>query len=350
MNGPHFDGESNTGNRSSAVRLGWAALVAFGLLAMTAAAAGAEKEFMPYVQLAPFVVNGKQLAISIHARSSRDRRYAEEFAQDVVRVVYEAATESTGKGLVIIGQKREPHPIFVFRKVLALASEGKLDPAVAARGPELDTMLGHWQTEVHAGKSVSIESDGGVDMEFEQIVTALPLPLEGMGAKLYQLAWAEGFDDAKVEAKLRTLHAADLEGSMFARFDWVFYLPPRGALVEVIDNLIADALKKEDTGFFARMAVKGVMLVVKPKIKQAIEAMRHGMMFSAVLHARTPYDETQVSSLTETYIEVLMPDGKGGAGTEHEQAVKAVSDRLKQFETKTKTETTEAEQPAASAE
>ena len=39
--------------------------------------------FMPYVQLAPFVVNGKQLTISIHARSEKDRRYAEAFAEAI---------------------------------------------------------------------------------------------------------------------------------------------------------------------------------------------------------------------------------------------------------------------------
>ncbi len=87
-------------------------------------------------------------------------------------------------------------------------------------------------------------------MEFEKIITALPLPLEGIGAKLYQLAWAEDFDDAKVEAKLRALHAADLEGSMFAHFDWVFYLPPRNAFDDVLDEIIADALKEEKAGFF----------------------------------------------------------------------------------------------------
>ena len=72
-------------------------------------------DFMPYVQLAPFKVNGRQLAVSIYARSKRDRRYAEDFAEEVMKVVYESVTESTGKGLVIIGRKGEPHPVFVFR-------------------------------------------------------------------------------------------------------------------------------------------------------------------------------------------------------------------------------------------
>src|SRR5687768_5300257 len=68
-------------------------LVEPGVAQSKKAAAGKDADtFMPYVQLAPFVVNGKQLAISIHARSGKDRRYAETFAEEVVKVVYEGVT------------------------------------------------------------------------------------------------------------------------------------------------------------------------------------------------------------------------------------------------------------------
>ncbi|MEJ1972082.1 MAG: hypothetical protein WDM96_06310 [Lacunisphaera sp.] len=117
--------------------------------------------FMPFVELAPFVVNGKQLAISVYARSKRDRRYAEDFAEEEVKVVYESVTESTGKGLIIIGRKGEPHPVFVFRKFLALAKEGKLDPAVAARGPELFSMLDHWKSTADTKDSASCRGHEG---------------------------------------------------------------------------------------------------------------------------------------------------------------------------------------------
>ena len=297
-----------------------------------APAADGRNDFLPLVKLAPFVVNGQQLAVSIHARTNGDRRYAEGFAGEVMKVVYEAVTPETGKGLVIIGQKGEPHPIFVFRKFLALAKEGKLDPAVAARGPELLTMLNHWQHTVDDENSAGGDKgDKGsdVELEFEKIVTALPLPLEGIGAKLYQLAWAEKFDEAKVEAGLRALRAPDLERDWFAHFDWVFYLPPKGAFDRALDELIADALKKEDVGFFARTAVKGVLLVVKPKIRQAIEALRHGVMFMTVVQARTHYAEPEVSELTDAYVEALMPGEKSRGGTEHERAVDAVRERIR---------------------
>ena len=324
--------------------VGWAArrlarglvvLVAAGLLAKSTAAespaaarAKGSDDFMPYVELAPFKVNGKQLAVSIYARSKRDRRYAEDFAEEVVKVVYEAVTESTGKGLVIIGSKGEPHPVFVFRKFLALADAGKLDPAVAARGPELFAMLDHWKHNVDDGKAADAGDKGDVDLDFDRIITALPLPLEGIGAKLYQLAWAEGFDEAKVEARLRALHPADLEGNLFAHFDWVFYLPPRGAFESVLDGIIADALKKEEMGFVARTAVKGALLVVKPLIRRAIEGMRRGVMFSTVVQARTTFNPEEVVALMEAYIDDSLPDHKQGPGTEHERTVRAVRERI----------------------
>lgn len=311
-------------------------------------------EFSRMVRLAPFVVRGQQLAISIHARNGRDRRYAQEFAEEVIRVICESdVTQSTGKGLVIVGARKEPHPIVVFRKFLALADAGQLDPAVAARGPELFKMLDHWQHSSESGREAGEKQGGNVDLEFERILTALPLPLEGIGAQLYQLAWFEQFDDARVEAKLRALRAADLERDLFARYDWVFYLPPKGAFDRVLDELIADALKEEDVGFVGRVAIKGVLLVVKPKIRQAIEGMRKGLLFQTVVQARTRFGDAEVARLMEAYVEELMPDlpdeAKHRAGPEHERAVAAVRGRLEQIRQRTAASRAEAEagQPVA---
>jgi hypothetical protein len=112
---------------------------------------------------------------------------------------------------------------------------------------------------------------------------------------------------------------------MFARFDWVFYLPPRGALEQAIDDVISDALKEEkDLGFFARTAIKGALLVVKPIIRKAIEGMRRSILFSAVVDARTDYDHDGVSALTNAYLNEMMPGQKKRSGSEHERAVNAV--------------------------
>lgn len=306
----------------------------------------ARDDFTPQVRMAPFVVSGQQLTVSIHARSGRDRRYAEAFATEVVKVVYEGVTEKTGKGLVIIGRKAEPHPIQVFRSFLTLAAEGKLDPAIAARGAELDSMLHRWEHVVDA--EPGRKEGGEVDLAFDRIVTALPLRLDGIGAKLYQLAWAEGFDPVKVEARLRGLRVADLDHDLFARFDWTFYLPPRDAFDRVLDQLIADELKEENAGFMARAAVKTVMLAVKPKIRRAIEALRQGLLFQAIVETRTRLPEDDVSALMSAYVEVLMPDDDTPAkGDAHAVAVRAVRERRVALEAKAKAEAeADAEKPS----
>jgi hypothetical protein len=311
-------------------------------------AAPSKDDFSGLVKLAPFVVNGQSLKISIYARNRSDRRYGEQFAGGVATVAYEAVTENTGKGLVIIGAKGEPHPIFVFRKFVALAKDGKLDPVVAAHGPELSRMMDRWEhafDDNKSGQGVKASRHGkdeDLDFDFDKIVSALPLPLEGVGAKLYQLAWEVKFDDAKVEAVLRGLRPGDLERrDLFKPFDWVFYLPPKGAFDQVLDDLIAQALKQEDVGFFARVAVKGALLVVKPKIRRAIESLRQGMMFMTVVEARTPYTKDEVSALTDAYLEEFMPfeskREKTPGANDHERAVYAVRNRLRTIEAKTKT-------------
>jgi hypothetical protein len=306
-------------------------LVLAGLLTARAAAPGPE-EFSRLVKLEPFVVQGKQLTLSIHARSGRDRRYAQGFAEEVIRVVYEAVTPETGKGLVIIGAKGEPHPIVFFRKFQALAAAGQLDPAIAARAPELDALILHWRHSVQSER----KSGDREDLEFERIVTALPLPLDGLGAKLYQLAWVEEFDDARVDARLRALKPADLEQrSLFANFDWVFYLPPKYAFDQVLDDLVSDAMKEEKAGFFARMAVKGVMLAVRPKIRHAIEGVRQGLLFQTIVATRAHLPPDQVDALMDAYVEAVVGDDdevrEKFHGNEHERAVQAVRAALKEL-------------------
>ena len=320
-------------------------LLATGLLFNPAITRGAAtpagtEEFMPLVKLAPFVVKGRSLQISIYARTNSDRKYGEKFAGEVAKVIYESVTESTGRGLVIIGAKAEPHPILVFRRFVALAKEGKLPPEVASHAPELSAMMARWERMLSEdkskdGKGKNGDNDGDMNLDYEKIVTALPLPLEGVGAKLYQLAWEEKFDDAKVEAKLRALQPGDLERrDLFRHFDWVFYLPPKGAFDQVLDDIIAQALKQEDVGFFGRIAVKSVMLVLKPKIRRAIEGMRQGVMFMTVVGAQTHYSEAEVSALTDAYMGAFMPDEKSGGGTDHERAVNAVREKVRAIQEK----------------
>ena len=123
-----------------------ALLLATGLLLNGAFAQGdktpaGKDDFSPLVKLAPFVVNGQSLAVSIHARTKVDRRYGEKFAEEVVEIAYETLGTSTGRGLVIVGADGEPHPIHFFRKFLEMSRAGQLDPGLAEAAGEVDGML-----------------------------------------------------------------------------------------------------------------------------------------------------------------------------------------------------------------
>lgn len=277
-------------------------------------------DFMPAIELAPFVVNGERLSVSILARSKSDRRYAEKFAEEVIEVVYETLENANlGAGLVIIGEKGEPHPIFVFRKFVELARGGALEPHVAAQADGLSKTLQAWEARVRI--------DGGDEMEldFDAIVNAMPLPLEGVGSKLYQLAWAENFDETRVEQRLRSLTAAELAGDELSRFDWVFYLPPRDAFRGVLKSVLPALLKKGQAGFFKRAALRSALVVFAPAVKKAMEALRKGMLFMTVLRARSSYNEDDVMALTGAYTRVLMPDFKFNGATTQQRAIDAIA-------------------------
>lgn len=288
-----------------------------------AAAGKGSTAFGADVQFAPFVVNGEKLSIAIHARTKSDRSYATEFAEKGVRIAYETMAKSTGAGLVIIGHEGEPHPVVVIRKFLAMAAAGELDPAVAARAGELDAKLADWKAIMRMDQVVEDE-ENGLKITFDMIVPALPLPLEGLASKLYQLSWAEGFDATRVERKLRALTPADLESDLLAKYDWVFYLPPRDAYVGVQNTLMKEVMEKEKMGVFKRAAIRSALVVFKPAVKKAVEAFRQGMLLLTVLRARSDWNREDIRLLTEAYTNALMPDFKFNDGSEHERALAAI--------------------------
>ncbi len=281
-----------------------------------------ETTFGADVQLTPFVVNGQKLSISVHARTASDRRYATEFAEEVVGIAYETMGKSTGAGLVIVGREGEPHPVMLIRKFLAMAAAGQLDPALAEKTGEMTALMERWKATLNLDK----DDDGEKEFKitFDMLMPALPLPLEGLGSKLYQLSWAEGFDDVKVEKKLRALTVADLESDALSKYDWVFYLPPRNAYVEVQDQLMKEVMKKEKMGIMKRAAIKSALLVFKPAVKKAVEGFRKGMLFMTVLRARSGWKQDDIKLLTGAYVQVLMPDFKFNGGTERIRALEAI--------------------------
>lgn len=215
--------------------------------------ASAEKVsgFMPYVELAPFEVNGEQLAVSIHARTKSDRRYGAKFAEEVVGVAFQTMEQTTGLGLVIVGRKGEPHPIRVYRQFLAMAEAGQLNAEVAALSSGLTHMLQDWEAKVDFDES----SGDGPNIDFDMVVNAIPLPLEGIGSKLYQMAWADDFDPERLEQRFGSITLEDFASDELARFEWVFYLPPKSAFSEAMKQIVPTMLKESDLGFMQRMAV-----------------------------------------------------------------------------------------------
>ena len=294
----------------------------FAFAEVPSAGSGTNSDFLPEISLAPFVVEGSDLSISIHARSNSDRRYAEKFGEEVVSVAYDTLGDSTGRGLIIVGDKGEPHPLYVFRKFIAMADAGQLQPAVAARAPEVTQILEEWE------KNVNFEEDEeDIPITFDMVVRALPLPLEGIGSQLYQIAWLEDFDVERVELKFHSLTLADFESDQLSRFHWVFYLPPKSAFDQVLKEVLPLVLESEDVGFFGRTAIRGAMVVFKPMIRKAVEGARKGMLFMTVLSERSDYSKEDITALTGAYVEVLMPDFKFNGSTERQRALAAIEEQ-----------------------
>jgi hypothetical protein len=285
-----------------------------------AAKADSQPEFGAGVQLAPLVVNGSQLSLAIHARTQSDRHYAEKFAEAVMEIAYETMGKSTGKGLVVAGREGEPHPVTVIRKFQAMAAAGQLDPAVAAKVVEVTAQMEKLKANLHLDQP----GEEGPKLSFDVIVPALPLPLEGFMSKLYQLSWTENFDDTRIERKLRSLTLVDLESDALAKYDWVFYLPPRGAFEPVLNGVIKETMKQQKFGFFKRVAVRSALVVFKPAVKKAIEAMCQGMLFMTILRAESGYSAGDIGMLTAAYVRVLMPDFKFNGATEQHRALEAI--------------------------
>jgi hypothetical protein len=280
----------------------------------------APAEFGKDVQLAPFRVNGKPLSVSIYARTKRDRRYGEKFADEVVEVAYETLGDTSFKGLVIVGADGEPHPIHLFRKFVAMSRAGQLDPSLAEGAAETEQFLGKLAEKF----KVDDEEASDMGINFDTFLPAMPLRLSGAASRLYLVAWAEKFDEKRVEQKLRSLTRADFSADALGQYDWVFYVPPHSTTALVLNDLVTKAMKKEKMGMFKRGLVRTALLAVRPLINKAVEGMRKGMLFQAILHAKSPWTEEETELLARAYARELMPDLKPGNGDEKKRALAAI--------------------------
>ena len=163
-----------------------------------------------------------------------------------------------------------------------------------------------------------------MDLDFDTMVKALPMPLEGAASTLYQLAWSEGFDEARIEARMLTLTQEDLSRDGLKRYDWVFYLPPSDVTTAAWSELVNKGMAKEKMGLFKRAAVRSALVIFSPAVKKAIEGLRKGVLFMTVLRAENSYSKEDINALTNAYIQELMPDFKPGSGDEKARALAAI--------------------------
>ncbi|MDA1068913.1 MAG: hypothetical protein O3C43_20700 [Verrucomicrobia bacterium] len=280
-------------------------------------------DFQAFVELAPFEVVDQHLTISVFARSKADRRYAESFAEEVVDITYATLGKSTGYGLVIVGDETEPHPMFVYKIFLRMAREKRIRMELVPSADELERMIQEWEDKVEFDERDGGGEDG-IDIEFETLVPALPLPLEGVASKLYQIAWVEAFDERRVEQRLEALTLEELESDELSFYDWVFFLPHRAAFSKVLDEVIPIYMEQKKVNIFQAAAIRVAVFTFKPLMKGAFERIRKGMLYMTLLRAVSDYSESDIEALLETYIKALRFDGKARGQSEREFVIEKI--------------------------
>lgn len=283
------------------------------------------EESMPLFELKPFTVEGSgEIAISIYARSGSDRRYATRFAHSAVEAAYVTIEKNPGRGLVIIGDAGEPHPLGFFERFLSVVRSRDDDPELARHAGELEANLGQWKATSGIRLDDGDSESGEFEIDLEQLLVAFPMPLEGVAGDLYLLGWRRRFDPESVERELRSLSSADLQEGAFEQFDWVFYLPPRETLDQVLKTVVPAVMKKEKMGIFKRAMARAAIFTFKPLIKDAMESLRKGVLYFTVLKAAGGFREGDMEALVGAYVGSQLPKGKIIPGGKRERALDAI--------------------------
>lgn len=291
--------------------------------ALSAKSPEARRAFTDYYELEPFQITGEDIPITVFARSESDRRYATKFAHNVVEVAYETLEKSPGGGLVIIGRDGEPHPITILERFKEIASSEQASPAQKALAEELEKALEEWRSKIHFDTGNNKEEDMPIDMD--TLVNALPIPLPKLAADIYLLAWKENFEKERVDLRLANLTAADLDQQEFEEFQWVFYLPPKNALNQVLKEVLPAVFKAEKIGPFKRVLIRGAIATFKPVIKDAMEGVRKGIFYWSVLSANeSAFHPGDIEELTKAYFQSQMPRGKILGSDKKESALEAI--------------------------
>ncbi len=259
--------------------------------------------------------------ISIFAERDRERAYAERFAEAVYEAAYATTGESAGKGLVIIGNYDDPHPILLFKTYLdvAEATPGHADGPLF--GVLLDKAVEKWEEGDQRLKEE-------IGMDIESVAYVIPMPLEPAVLNLYLAAREEAFDAAAVEERYRGLKPSELRFGDFEAYDWVIYLPPRNAIDRAIKDVLPHVMKREKMGFFKRSLVKGAVFTFRPVIRDAMEGVRKALLYEAILKATSDLTEAEIDALAEVYRDALMPRGRVISGNKDKRSLEAIRAQL----------------------
>lgn len=302
-------------------------VVTAGFNCLLANAEDPAARFRDYYELEPFVVTGEDIPITVFARTNADRNYATRFAHKVVEVAYYTIEKSPGSGLVIIGRSGEPHPIHLIENFMERARSEDASPELRVIADELDKAVDEWREKIRF--DVDTEEDNEIPVDLDKLVVAFPMPLPKIAADLYLLAWQEDFDAKRIDQKLDSLTIDDLRQQDFEEFKWVFYLPPRNTLNGVLKEVLPAAFEAAEMGFFKRAMARTAIAAFKPLIRDAMEGVRKGVMYWAVLNANSElFGEGDIDLLAEAYIESQMPRGKIIGGGKKERALEATQAQI----------------------
>ncbi len=263
--------------------------------------------------------------ISIFAEKTGERAYAERFAETVYEAAFETTGESAGKGLIIIGNYEDPHPIVLIKKYLEFAEEEDREEYGALMNAILDKAPIRWE-------EADEKLEEAIGMDVVSIAYVIPMPLQPGLLNLYLVAKEEGFEKAAIEKRYRTIKPLDLNFGDFEKFDWVIYLPPRDAINRAIKDVLPYVMKREKLGFFKRTLVKGAVFTFKPLIRDAMEGVRKSLLYEAMLKATSDFTEDDIEALAGAYRDALMPKGKIVGGNKSDRGLKAIREQLKENE------------------
>lgn len=263
--------------------------------------------------------------ISIFAEKPGERKYAEGFAETVYEAAFETTGESAGKGLIIIGNYEDPHPIVLIKRYMDVTEGAEANADGLIFDAIIDRAISKWEEG-----DESLEEEIGMDIE--SVAYVIPMPLEPAILNLYLVARQEDFNEDAIENRYRTIKPMELKFGDFESFDWVIYLPPRNAIDRVIKDVLPHVMKKEKLGFFKRTLVKGAVFTFKPVIRDAMEGFRKSLLYEAILKANSDFLEEEIEVLTNAYREALMPKGKIVGGNKSDRSLEAIREQLKENE------------------